>query len=231
MSTTSDRSLFNAKIAPASDSATDVTSSSSASSKRVGDSEKKKKLGWTRIQRKTVTIISKIQEEKKKHPNSVSIMERLKAANLRKKGDRSHRITEQIDAIRAEQIQRLNAKEEKKKEILDDKKKKSLCSISMLKKIVIHPKSVWKQVWDITILLLVVFSSVQIPLLLAFPDMKPLEQVMQVSIDVIFIIDFGFCFRTGFLRPDNEVEMNQVKIVSQYLKSWFAIDFAACFRK
>jgi hypothetical protein len=33
----------------------------------------------------------------------------------------------------------------------------------------------------------------------------------------------------GFIRPDNEVELDQGKILSHYLKSWFAIDLAACF--
>ena len=53
---------------------------------------------------------------------------------------------------------------------------------------------------------------------------------VQITIDIVFLVDFGLSFRTGFVRPDNEVELNQGTILTHYLKSWFAIDLAACFR-
>ena len=84
--------------------------------------------------------------------------------------------------------------------------------IYKLKSFTIHPKAIWKQVWDVMILLFVIFSSVQIPLLLAFPDIEPLAPAIQVTLDILFIIDFGMCFRTGFVRPDNEVELEQREV-------------------
>lgn len=109
--------------------------------------------------------------------------------------DRNHAITEQIDAIRAEQIQRARLKEKHLKIRLTEKHK--IISWNCIKTFNIRPRSTWKQIWDIAILLLVVFSSVQIPLLLAFPDMPPLDQALQITLDAIFIVDFGFCFKTG----------------------------------
>ena len=52
---------------------------------------------------------------------------------------------------------------------------------------------------------------------------------LQAFLDLLFLIDFAMCFRTGYIRPDNEVEMDQKKILKKYLASWFAIDFAASF--
>ena len=133
----------------------------------------------------------------------------------------------QIDGIRQEQLQRLHQRDVEKAKA-DMLLSKSAEMWKKLRSFTIHPQRRWKQVWDISILILVVFSAVHIPLLLAFPDLKDVG-VWQVIIDVLFILDFFLCFRTGFVRPDNEVELNQGKIVSHYLKTWFPVDFAACF--
>lgn len=120
------------------------------------------KKGWGKIQAKTEVLM------KEKHENK---QDRRKSFAERRKApvhDRRLRITAQIDAIRAEQVERLYKK--------DMERKKSDHAVvknrSMLPKITIHPKSTWKQVWDIMILLLVVFSACYIPLMLAFPNMK-----------------------------------------------------------
>ena len=42
---------------------------------------------------------------------------------------------------------------------------------------------------------------------LAFPDMQELPGPLQATFDFLFLIDFAMCFRTGYIRPDNEVEM------------------------
>jgi hypothetical protein len=211
--------------------------SSSSSSKRHESPIEKKKLGWKRIQTKTDSMIDQIKLDKKngkrkKKKSTILGTSLLALGNVSGSNpkDRSHAITDMIDSIRAEQIQRLGSrKQEKRKQEEEQHKPRKFISVQCLKTYNIHPKSSWKQIWDIAILLLVVFSSIQIPLTLAFPDMIPLEQVAQITIDVIFIVDFGFCFRTGYIRPDNEVEMDQSKILKNYLKTWFGIDLAACF--
>lgn len=142
--------------------------------------------------------------------------------------DRRHRITMQIDGIRQEQLQRLSKREEAERKKADDDVPGTRKLLERIKTFTIHPQRTWKKVWDIFILLLVVFSAVHIPLLLAFPDLPDIGPY-QITIDVLFIIDFFLCFRTGFVRPDNEIELEQGKIVSHYLKTWFPIDFAACF--
>ena len=174
--------------------------------------------GWTRIQAKTETIMKQVSEQKEQGTF---------AARKKLVTDRRHRITMQIDGIRQEQLQRLSEREAERK-LAESADSGSRKLIERLKTFTIHPQRTWKQIWDIFILLLVVFSAVHIPLLLAFPDLPDIG-AYQITIDVLFIIDFFLCFRTGFVRPDNEIELEQGKIVSHYLKTWFPIDFAACF--
>ena len=158
--------------------------------------------------------------------------------------NRADRITDKIDEIRKAQIQRLNINQRAGPQSLApagfgrpgttlDLHAATLGPwdrlLFRLKTFTVHPKRVWKQVWDIVILLFVVFSSIQIPMLLAFPDMEPLADWVQIALDVIFILDFGLCFRTGFVRADNEIELDQSEIMRNYLKTWFPIDLAACF--
>ena len=171
---------------------------------------------WGKIQQKTEALKSEVKKRKES---------KLFGSNLKKYSDRRHNITAQIDAIRAEQADRLHEKQKQKK-INDD-------SIgnpkSFLLSFTIQPKATWKQIWDIALLILVIFSAIYIPLQLALPDMGGIPNVLQVIFDFTFLVDFGFCFRTGYIRADNEVEMDQAKIVTHYVGSWFAIDLLASF--
>ena len=171
------------------------------------------------MQERTESIMRKVSESSHSPKN---IFKKKKTLVV----DRRHRITAQIDSIRQEQVTRLAEKAAEKRRIQDNAIKK--CSYSRIRKMSIHPKSTWKQLWDLMILSFVLFSSAQIPLLLAFPDMPEIGPIQYV-IDALFIADFFMCFRTGYIRADNEVEMDQAKIIHNYLRSWFAIDFAACF--
>ena len=174
--------------------------------------------GWTRIQAKTETIMKQVS--KQKHQGTFAAKKKLVT-------DRRHRITMQIDGIRQQQLQRLHARDVEREE--SNKIKSDSAKLwKVIRTFTIHPNRKWKQFWDVCILLLVVFSAVHIPLLLAFPDLPDIG-VWQIIVDVLFIVDFFLCFRTGFVRPDNEIELEQGKIVSHYLKTWFPIDFAACF--
>jgi hypothetical protein len=57
----------------------------------------------------------------------------------------------------------------------------------------------WKQIWNIFIMLLVMYTIVIIPLNFAFPDL-PESAAIDYTIDVLFILDVIFTFRTAY--PD-----------------------------
>ena len=212
----------------ASESESDALSAGGAStmaSLKVGAGTKSKHAvkrhesrGWNVLHKKADAIGKEVHMKK---------IQGTFAAKKKLVTDRRHRITMQIDGIRQEQLQRLSEREAERK-LAESADSGSRKLIERLKTFTIHPQRTWKQIWDIFILLLVVFSAVHIPLLLAFPDLPDIG-AYQITIDVLFIIDFFLCFRTGFVRPDNEIELEQGKIVSHYLKTWFPIDFAACF--
>lgn len=176
------------------------------------------KKSWMKIQEKTESLM----KQKSVHHRQ-SFLTRTVTGVKKPKFDRRHHITAQIDAIRAEQADKLYAKEQARK------KKLELGVLAVARTFTINPKSTWKQTWDIGILMLVIFSAVYIPVVLALPDMTGVPSVLQASFDFAFLLDFFMCFRTGFIRPDNEIELNQAKIVQHYLGSWFTIDILASF--
>ena len=178
----------------------------------------KQKKSWMKIQEKTQVLMEKSSEKKR-----VTMF----GGGSKKKAtaDRRTAITAQIDAIRAEQAQRLAEKEKQRK------KKESMVSnpSKYIFNIIINPKNGYKQSWDIFIIILVVFSAIYIPYTLALPDGIQVPGILQAIFDFAFLIDFGLCFRTGYVRPDNEIEMDNTKIVQHYLGSWFTIDILASF--
>lgn len=140
--------------------------------------------------------------------------------------DRTHRITDEIDKIRIMQAHKI-------KETSDNRKHTEKTALVKAKTVwyrrPIHPRTPAKELWDVMCIVLVLFSSVEIPLALAFPYMEPMGAVLEAMIDVIFIVDVVLCFRTGYDLRNGEVEMIPEKIVKNYLQTWFPIDFCACF--
>ena len=172
----------------------------------------------------TFLHLESLMKEKSVHHKKQSFLTRTVTGVKKPKFDRRHHITAQIDAIRAEQADKLYAKEQARK-----KKLANIGVLDVARTFTINPKSSWKQTWDLGILVLVIFSAVYIPVVLALPDMTGVPAVLQASFDFAFLLDFFMCFRTGFVRPDNEIELNQAKIVQHYLGSWFTIDILASF--
>ena len=58
----------------------------------------------------------------------------------------------------------------------------------------------WKRVWNIFILILVMYTVIIIPLNFAFPDL-PEEVAFDYTVDVLFILDVCFTFRTAYVDP------------------------------
>ena len=95
-------------------------------------------------------------------------------------------------------------------------------------------------------MLLVLFTSVQIPYYIAFPKTAKQQNVQQLfsdglnlqrggemtlvafAVDLMFLLDILINFRTTYLDSEtDEIISNPKKIAIHYLKTWFAIDFVA----
>uniref|UniRef100_A0AAX7TRM1 Voltage-gated inwardly rectifying potassium channel KCNH2 n=1 Tax=Astatotilapia calliptera TaxID=8154 RepID=A0AAX7TRM1_ASTCA len=100
--------------------------------------------------------------------------------------------------------------------------------------------SPFKAVWDWLILLLVIYTAILTPYSAAFllndhEDLgmqgciyscSPLN-VVDLIVDIMFIIDILINFRTTYVNSNDEVVSHPVRIAVHYFKGWFLIDMVA----
>uniref|UniRef100_A0A061QFY8 Putative voltage-gated potassium channel n=1 Tax=Cupiennius salei TaxID=6928 RepID=A0A061QFY8_CUPSA len=99
--------------------------------------------------------------------------------------------------------------------------------------------SPFKAVWDWIILLLVMYTAIFTPYVAAFllseekADKKKGKYyddpivVIDLLVDVMFIIDILINFRTTYVNSNDEVVSHPGKIAVHYLRGWFVIDVVA----
>uniref|UniRef100_H2LGS9 Voltage-gated inwardly rectifying potassium channel KCNH2 n=1 Tax=Oryzias latipes TaxID=8090 RepID=H2LGS9_ORYLA len=99
--------------------------------------------------------------------------------------------------------------------------------------------SPFKAVWDWLILLLVIYTAILTPYSAAFllNDQEAAMQscgyscsplnVVDLIVDIMFIIDILINFRTTYVNSNDEVVSHPVRIAVHYFKGWFLIDMVA----
>ncbi|KAL6098124.1 kcnh2 [Pungitius sinensis] len=100
--------------------------------------------------------------------------------------------------------------------------------------------SPFKAVWDWLILLLVIYTAILTPYSAAFLLNDQEEAAMQscvyscsplnvvdLIVDIMFIIDILINFRTTYVNNNDEVVSHPVRIAVHYFKGWFLIDMVA----
>uniref|UniRef100_A0A3B3ZVD3 Ion transport domain-containing protein n=1 Tax=Periophthalmus magnuspinnatus TaxID=409849 RepID=A0A3B3ZVD3_9GOBI len=100
--------------------------------------------------------------------------------------------------------------------------------------------SPFKAVWDWLILLLVIYTAVFTPYSAAFLLNEVEEQrrrdcgytcnplnVVDLVVDVMFIVDIVINFRTTYVNQNDEVVSAPWRIATHYFKGWFLIDIVA----
>uniref|UniRef100_A0A665VM86 Voltage-gated inwardly rectifying potassium channel KCNH2 n=1 Tax=Echeneis naucrates TaxID=173247 RepID=A0A665VM86_ECHNA len=101
--------------------------------------------------------------------------------------------------------------------------------------------SPFKAVWDWLILLLVIYTAILTPYSAAFLLNDQVEEVAMQScgyscsplnvvdliVDIMFIIDILINFRTTYVNSNDEVVSHPVRIAVHYFKGWFLIDMVA----
>uniref|UniRef100_A0A665VKX8 Voltage-gated inwardly rectifying potassium channel KCNH2 n=1 Tax=Echeneis naucrates TaxID=173247 RepID=A0A665VKX8_ECHNA len=100
--------------------------------------------------------------------------------------------------------------------------------------------SPFKAVWDWLILLLVIYTAILTPYSAAFLLNDQVEVAMQscgyscsplnvvdLIVDIMFIIDILINFRTTYVNSNDEVVSHPVRIAVHYFKGWFLIDMVA----
>ncbi|XP_054849477.1 potassium voltage-gated channel subfamily H member 6 [Eublepharis macularius] len=100
--------------------------------------------------------------------------------------------------------------------------------------------SPFKAVWDWLILLLVIYTAVFTPYSAAFllneeQEEKHLDcsyscdplNIIDLIVDIMFIVDIVINFRTTYVNVNDEVVSHPAKIAIHYFKGWFLIDMVA----
>ena len=96
----------------------------------------------------------------------------------------------------------------------------------------IFPNQHRKQVWDLFLVVILLESTIYIPLkVVFFKTTSAYMWVFDCFIDLIFIVDIGVTFNTAFKdRENNELfETKRGAISKRYFKSWFLLDFITAF--
>ncbi|XP_061925656.1 potassium voltage-gated channel subfamily H member 6-like [Entelurus aequoreus] len=100
--------------------------------------------------------------------------------------------------------------------------------------------SPFKAVWDWVILLLVIYTAIFTPYSATFLlsdqeeaamracgySCSPLN-VVDLIVDIMFIVDIGINFRTTYVNSNDEVVSQSSRIAVHYFKGWFLIDMVA----
>ena len=99
-------------------------------------------------------------------------------------------------------------------------------------RIPIDPDSLWKQIWDLFCLLLLLYCSFSVPYGIAFlgdsnGSLNDLE-ISSISVDIIFMVDIVFSFVTA-VEVDGVMVRNIRRIAALYVESWFFPDFFGSF--
>ena len=103
----------------------------------------------------------------------------------------------------------------------------------------IRHDSLFKAVWDWVILILVMYTAIEIPFSVTFLltnedhlnwfwEDPSAAQICNLIVDLMFIIDIIINFRSTYVAEEtDEVVSNPKKIARHYLKTWFVVDFVA----
>ncbi|XP_076026063.1 voltage-gated inwardly rectifying potassium channel KCNH7 [Genypterus blacodes] len=139
--------------------------------------------------------------------------------------DRTHNVTEKVT-----QVLSLGA------DVLPEYKLQT----ARIDKFTILHYSPFKAVWDWLILLLVIYTAILTPYSAAFLLNDQEEQkrrecgyscsplnVVDLMVDIMFIIDILINFRTTYVNQNEEVVSHPAKIAIHYFKGWFLIDMVA----
>ena len=88
----------------------------------------------------------------------------------------------------------------------------------------------FKAFWNITVILLLGYTSTIVPFQVAFvDDDSDFSTFINYTVDVLFGVDIIINFFSGYELPNNRVEIRLKQIVKNYLTGWFLLDLLATF--
>eukprot|EP01084_Bolivina_argentea_P314711 545117_1 len=94
---------------------------------------------------------------------------------------------------------------------------------------ILHPHGPFRIIWDILIIIIVIYTCIEVPFTLAFNITLTLSMTMGIVallIDCLLLIDIGIIFRTAYYDKYNPFELikSPKEIAKKYISSWFVLD-------
>ena len=83
---------------------------------------------------------------------------------------------------------------------------------------IISPHSIFKMWWDLTILVIVIYQAITIPIKIGFEDKMPSQQqiIFDLALDGLFLIDIIINFMSAYEDDMGELVTNRKTIAKQY---------------
>ena len=98
---------------------------------------------------------------------------------------------------------------------------------------VVHPsEGKFRKTWDFVQSFLLVYVAVMVPLRMGFSmevEGGSAGWTVELIVDLYFIADIVFNFRTGTYDSDGVLIYDRPEIRRRYMKGWFVIDIVSCF--
>jgi len=98
--------------------------------------------------------------------------------------------------------------------------------------LLLNPSGSFRTRWDLFQILFLTYVAVVVPFRLGFELEAPTLSVgfvLEVVIDLYFIIDIGLNFLTSFYDKDGVLVNDFQQIRNHYYRGWFVVDVVACF--
>ena len=91
----------------------------------------------------------------------------------------------------------------------------------------VHPLSNFHATWDIVVSLLILLTVVTMPLSLGWEDINESFYIMNLVVDMIFMLDVCKNFSTGYVDENDAIIMDSKLVRKNYLTGFFVTDFCS----
>lgn len=98
-------------------------------------------------------------------------------------------------------------------------------------KLYIHPNSLFKRIWSVILIFLMLYVATVMPYNLAFQatDVGTFWNTLELVVDFSFLFDCLTNCVSAYYNEEGELITNNRIIIINYLKGWFVIDAVASF--
>eukprot|EP01084_Bolivina_argentea_P115154 204836_1 len=95
--------------------------------------------------------------------------------------------------------------------------------------LVLHPVGPFKCIWDMFVMILLIYTSIEIPYTMAFGQIS-IVQYIGLFVDGFLFIDIILNFHTAYFDKYDSLRLvtNKRHICKKYFCGWFWIDFLTC---